>query len=366
MGSVIFDPQATDDACPLAMSSDGGVYLNTVRTSPACHSPAWEQPTVTPHALWLWDLSGASYPGALNDVVIGRRSNVNMRYEILDDAAAGFAQIHEGGNGWGSGNYTTSVATGDVDGDGLEEYVIGRRSNVNMRFEILDDADHGFALLHSGGTSWGSGNYTTSVATGDVDGDGLDEVIIGRHSDVNMRYEILDDAIADFAQIHEGGNGWGSGNYTTSVATGDVDGDGLDEVIIGRHSNVNMRYEILDDANHGFAQIHEGGNGWGSGNYTTSVAAGDVDGDGLDEVVIGRRSNVNMRYEILDDAKAGFAPIHEGGNGWGSGNYTTSVATGDVDGDGPEEVSSAAAPTSTCATRSSTTPAPASPRSTGR
>ena len=243
MGSVVFDPQATDDACPLAMSSDGGVYLNTVRTSPACHSPTWEQPTITPHALWLWDLSGASYPGALNDVVIGRRSNVNMRYEILDDAAAGFAQIHEGGNGWGSGNYTTSVATGDVDGDGLEEYVIGRRSNVNMRYEILDDADHGFALLHSGGSSWGSGNYTTSVATGDVDGDGLDEVIIGRKSDVNMRYEILDDAVAGFARIHEGGSGWGSDNFTTSVATGDVDGDGLDEVIIGRRSNVNMRYD---------------------------------------------------------------------------------------------------------------------------
>ena len=338
MGSVVFDPKATDDACPLALSSDGGVYLNTVRTSPACHSPAWEQPTITPHALWLWDLSGASYPGALNDVVIGRRSNVNMRYEILDDAAAGFGQIHEGGNGWGSGNYTTSVATGDLDGDGLEEYVIGRRSNVNMRYVILDDAATGFAQLHEGGTAWGSGNYTTSVATGDVDGDGLDEVIIGRHSNVNMRYEILDDAKANFVQLHEGGNGWGSGNYTTSVATGDVDGDGLDEVIIGRHSNVNMRYEILDDAKAGFVQIHEGGNGWGSGNYTTSVATGDVDGDGLDEVIIGRRSNVNLRYLILDDSRAGFAQLHEGGNGWGSGNYTTAVAAGDVDGDGPEEV----------------------------
>ena len=53
--------------------------------------------------------------------------------------------------------------------------------------------------------------------------------------------------------------------------------------------------------------LHSGGSGWGSGNYTTSVATGDVDGDGLDEIIIGRRSDVNMRYEILDDAKAGFA-----------------------------------------------------------
>jgi len=35
-----------------------------------------------------------------------------------------------------------------------------------------------------------------------------------------------------------------------------------------------------------------------------------------------------MRYEILDDAKASFAQIHSGGSGWGSGNYTTAVAVG--------------------------------------
>ena len=338
MGDVAFDPQAADDACPLLMSSDGGVYLNTITKSPDCHTPSWEQPTRTPHALWLWDLSGTSYPGALNDVVIGRRSNVNMRYEILDDGAAGFAQIHSGGSGWGSGNFTTSVATGDVDRDGLTEYVVGRQSSVNMRYEILDDGNAGFAQMHSGGSGWGSGNYTTSVATGDFDGDGLDEIVIGRRSNVNMRYEILDDAKAGFAQLHSGGSGWGSGNYTTSVATGDVDGDGLDEIVIGRRSDVNMRYEILDDAKAGFALLHSGGSGWGSGNYTTSVATGDVDGDGLDEIIIGRRSDVNMRYEILDDAKAGFARLHSGGSGWGSGNYTTSVATGELDGDEADEI----------------------------
>ena len=59
------------------------------------------------------------------------------------------------------------------------------------------------------------------------------------------------------------------------------------------------------------------GSGWGSGNYTTSVATGELDGDEADEIVIGRRSNVNMRYEILDDAKAGFAQIYSGGSGWG-------------------------------------------------
>ena len=183
---------------------------------------------------------------------------------------------------------------------------------------------HGFALMHSGGTGWGSGNYTTSVATGDLDGDGLDEVIIGRNSDVNMRYEILDDANARLRPAPQRRLTAGAratspppSRPATSMATASTrssSAGGPTSTCVTRSSTT------PGPASPGStAAAH----GWGSGNFTTSVATGDVDGDGLEEVVIGRKSDVNMRYEILDDARAGFAQIHSGGSGWGSGNYTT-------------------------------------------
>ncbi len=76
MGSIVFNPSAANDACPLLMSSDGGVYLNTLSTSPACHTPAWEQPTVTPHALWPFSLDGANLAGVDDDhVYFGNQDN---------------------------------------------------------------------------------------------------------------------------------------------------------------------------------------------------------------------------------------------------------------------------------------------------
>jgi hypothetical protein len=51
------------DGCPMLMSSDGGVYLNKLTKSPDCQSPRWEQPLVTPHALWLFGVSGAERTG---------------------------------------------------------------------------------------------------------------------------------------------------------------------------------------------------------------------------------------------------------------------------------------------------------------
>jgi photosystem II stability/assembly factor-like uncharacterized protein len=66
VAAILFDPTAKIDACPVLFSSDGGVYFNTSRSSPSCHTPAWEHPRVTPHAMWFWGFSGVNKPGLDN------------------------------------------------------------------------------------------------------------------------------------------------------------------------------------------------------------------------------------------------------------------------------------------------------------
>lgn len=74
-GAILFDSQAVNDACPVLFSSDGGVYYNTDTTAD-CHNPNWEQPDVTPHALWPWTMSGADQPGDIDeDLYFGNQDN---------------------------------------------------------------------------------------------------------------------------------------------------------------------------------------------------------------------------------------------------------------------------------------------------
>jgi hypothetical protein len=74
VGDIVFDSQVAVDACPILFTNDGGVYFETQGTSPACHTPNWEQPAVTPHALWLYDLEGAHQAGAAaEDLYIGQQ-----------------------------------------------------------------------------------------------------------------------------------------------------------------------------------------------------------------------------------------------------------------------------------------------------
>lgn len=63
-GAIVFDSQATSNRCPRVFASDGGVFRNTLSASPACHTPAWQQPNVTPKALWHFAFTGVRIAGA--------------------------------------------------------------------------------------------------------------------------------------------------------------------------------------------------------------------------------------------------------------------------------------------------------------
>ena len=74
-GDLAFDTEVAIDACPLIFSSDGGVYRNT-DLSIDCHNPNWEQPDITPHALWLFAMHGAHQPGDFaEDLYFGTQDN---------------------------------------------------------------------------------------------------------------------------------------------------------------------------------------------------------------------------------------------------------------------------------------------------
>jgi photosystem II stability/assembly factor-like uncharacterized protein len=65
VGGLVFDTAATVDACPKLFASDGGVYFNTKDANPDCQTPAWQEPAITPHGLWLFAMGGAHELGGL-------------------------------------------------------------------------------------------------------------------------------------------------------------------------------------------------------------------------------------------------------------------------------------------------------------
>jgi len=75
------------DACPIIMSSDGGVFVNRQSNNPGCQTPSWGQPAVTPHGLWAFGMNG---------VHANAGAGVNLYFGNQDDGtfATGNAQTN--------------------------------------------------------------------------------------------------------------------------------------------------------------------------------------------------------------------------------------------------------------------------------
>lgn len=210
--------------------------------------------------------------------------------------------------------FGSSVSTaGDVNGDGYSDVIVGA---------FIASGYSGKAYIYYGGASMdgiadvimtgspGSSYLGQSVSTaGDVNNDGFSDVIIGSPGYKSTPYVspegradiyfggVKMDNISDVHMIGEGPNqGFGS-----SVSTaGDVNGDGFSDVIIGAQNWLNS-YDYK-----GRAYIYYGGiamdtiadaiitgenNGVHLGNSVST--AGDVNGDGFSDVIIGAESYGN-------------------------------------------------------------------------
>ncbi|WMS43465.1 hypothetical protein RDV64_03425 [Acuticoccus sp. MNP-M23] len=226
-------------------------------------------------------------------------------------------------------------AAGDVNGDGIadvivgapygddgggsagEAYVVyGRSGGVgNIDLATLTAAE-GFII--QGDDAFDYAGWSVSAA-GDVNGDGIDDVIVGAYNGDDGGFN-AGEAYVVYGRSGEGGNidltalttaegfivqGDTAGDYAgySVSAAGDVNGDGIDDVIVGARygsdggSSAGEAYVVYGrsggignidlttlTAAEGF--IIQGDIAYDYAGYSVS-AAGDVNGDGIDDVIVG-------------------------------------------------------------------------------
>jgi len=257
----------------------------------------------------LSDQDGDGLPDLLVGAPVAGKSADGEAYILTDgdgdsgDAYALFIGTFNSGRSGGALD-----AGGDVNGDGIDDFLIGA-PNAN--------SGDGAALLFHGPVegvrtmstfdAWiypaGPEHLGTAVAlAGDVNGDGYDDVVVGAPDEstggagAGMVYMLPGPveaySPANKAPYRISGDVAGGGAGAALSGVGDLDGDGTEEVMAGAPSanNVGAAYLIMGPPE-GASLLSEGqaywsgvNNGDGAG---SAVSGADLNGDGLNDMLIG-------------------------------------------------------------------------------
>jgi hypothetical protein len=182
------------------------------------------------------------------------------------------------------------AGAGDVDGDGYADVIAGeyRHNSITGRARVYSGTSGSSLMTFDGIASGDSFGYSVA-GPGDVDGDGTPDVAVGAWLGGGSN--------SGYVRVFSGLNG--APLYTINGQAynflgaahdrvSDIDGDGIGDLLIGANGGT---------SNGGFVLVASGASGStirtlrGTGNTTefgqVVAHAGDVDGDGIEDMIVG-------------------------------------------------------------------------------
>jgi hypothetical protein len=243
--------------------------------------------------------------------------------------------------------YGTRVAAGDLYGTGLDLLVTGPGPGSDHPPLVRAFTGYGTPVDDVVFTAYGVDKYGVNVACGDLDGNGVDEIVTGAGPGAVFGPHVRGwSAGSDGVSPVPGVSffAYGTNKFGVNAVCGDIDGDGMDEIVTGAGPGAVFGPHVRGwNVDGGAASSIPGISffAYGTLKWGVNVACADIDGDGMDEILTGAGPGTVFGPHVRGWNYDGTAVASIPGVSflaYGTNQYGVRVSGGDVDGDGIDEI----------------------------
>jgi len=217
---------------------------------------------------------------------------------------------------FGTGSEPSSVAIGDLNGDGRPDLAVANEQPPSTVSVLLGNGDGSFGTK----TDFGTGASPHSVAIGDLNADGRPDLAVANYGTGTVSVLLGNGAGAFGAKTD-----FGTDSFPLSVAIGDLNGDGRPDLAVA-NSSAGTVSVLLGNGDGTFGSKTDFGAGGGS----SSVTIGDLNGDRRPDLAVAN-SVVSTVSVLLGNGDGTFGAHTDFGTG--GGGSPQSVVIGDLNGD---------------------------------
>lgn len=236
------------------------------------------------------------------------------------------------------------VATGDVNADGVPDIITAPGPSGGPHIRVFDGRTGTLLVSAVGNFMAYAPTFLGGifVAAGDVNGDGYADIVTGADAGGGPHVQVFSGA--NGALLHSFFAYGATFTGGVRVAAGDVDGDGRDDIIAGAGAGGGPHVQVFSGANGALLRSFFAY----SASVTTGVyvAAGDVDGDGRADLITGTGAGAVSHVLAFSGSTSG---VLRSFYAFDPGSFFGGVRVGvvDRDGDGRVDIVTGAGPGST-------------------
>ncbi len=309
------------------------LILNTTAPGAATPTFAAQQAFATesgPSTVVIGDLNGDDRP----DLAVANISSDTVSVLLNTTAAGAATPTFAMQQTFATGGFPGSVAVGDLNGDGRPDLAVANSSSATVSVLLNTTAPGAGTPTFAAQQTFGTGPNPSSVAIGDLNGDGRPDLAVANEGSDAASVLINTTAPGAASPTFAAQQTFATGANPSTVAIGDLNGDGRPDLAVANASSFTVSVLLNTTAPGATTPTFAAHQTFATGNSPGSVAIGDLNADGRPDVAVANANSASVSVLLNTTAPGAATPTFAAQQTFAAGAAPRSVALGDLNGDG--------------------------------